>query len=213
MAHIINEGDRWFLNMHRKDPLLHQEFRPGDSVVVCRACRTVQTNDTWTFNGGKCIVCGNPDGSGAFTRQNIDPNYVRKIKINKKTGAKTAAGTAAGRPASRPSYSTSSARSTGWFSEQSIRKRRTAILGLMALICAAMICFMAYYQIRNSNNFWPAVPLGLWNFYSKRAAVKLAHVFGKIKTLHVLKKMDIARKLKKLESRMQWLLLWIKSFF
>lgn len=39
--------DKWFLEQHRTDEYLLEEFHPGDTVVVCAKCHRVWLIDTW----------------------------------------------------------------------------------------------------------------------------------------------------------------------
>lgn len=39
--------DKWFLEQHRTDEFLLEEFHPGDTVVVCAKCHRVWLIDTW----------------------------------------------------------------------------------------------------------------------------------------------------------------------
>ena len=51
MPHTLNTKDQWFLKMGCKDPLTGGRFQTGDSVVVCRKCRTVHLVDTNVTTG------------------------------------------------------------------------------------------------------------------------------------------------------------------
>lgn len=83
MAHRITVNDQWFLNMHRRDPLMGKEFELGDNVVVCLDCRCVQTLESWQFNENKCSNCGKTRSTSSFSREFVDFNYGHSNRIQK----------------------------------------------------------------------------------------------------------------------------------
>jgi len=56
--HTITSRDKWFLDKHMKDPVAQEEFRIGDTVVVCAKCKTAHYESTWSMNSGKCCSMG-----------------------------------------------------------------------------------------------------------------------------------------------------------
>lgn len=84
MPHTLNVSDQWFLAMRRKDPLTGGQFQIGDSVVVCRQCRTVHLSDTWFFEHTGCKVqgCGSTSYSDNFNRDTV---VFSSVSIKKST--------------------------------------------------------------------------------------------------------------------------------
>lgn len=89
MPHTLNVSDQWFLTMRRKDPLTGGQFQIGDSVVVCRQCRTVHLSDTWYFEHTGCKVqgCGSTSYSDNFSRDTV---VFSSVSIKKSTSAAVA---------------------------------------------------------------------------------------------------------------------------
>lgn len=81
-VHRLTSSDGWFIDMHRRDPLTHGDFRFGDHVVVCSHCRSVQLAESWEFNSNQCCICGDDEQESGFERSFIDYDYTGKNAVS-----------------------------------------------------------------------------------------------------------------------------------
>ena len=90
MPYTLNTRDQWFLVMGRKDPLTGGQFQIGDSVVVCRRCRTVHLTDTWYFapNGCKAPGCGCTNHAANFSRDAVAFSSITIKKSTPQSGSR-----------------------------------------------------------------------------------------------------------------------------
>lgn len=185
MAHKINLDDQWFLNMHRRDPLLGSDFKLGDNVVICVDCRCVQTIDTWEFNGNKCINCGKSRSTSRFSRELIDYNYRKKPADGKENSDFRI---------TKEKIRIGANNAYNWFTSKNIN-RRYLIIGVVLLIqITALLCLWAYC-LKSKIDFWPKVPIELLTFHKEIAFKKLSGSFSKITKIKVISKIDIRYKL------------------
>ena len=56
--HTLTPRDKWFLERYMRDPVIHEPFRVGDTVVICAQCKTAYSDGAWAMSGGKCCQMG-----------------------------------------------------------------------------------------------------------------------------------------------------------
>lgn len=58
IKHTITIHDKWFLNKQMKDPFTQETFKVGDTIVICKKCKTAHLDSSWTVNSNKCCSMG-----------------------------------------------------------------------------------------------------------------------------------------------------------
>ena len=56
--HTLTPRDKWFLERRMRDPVTHEPFKAGDTVVICAQCKTAYSDGVWAMSGGKCCQMG-----------------------------------------------------------------------------------------------------------------------------------------------------------
>jgi hypothetical protein len=56
--HVITSRDKWFLDKHMKDPVAQEQFKIGDTIVICAKCKTAHYESSWSMNSNKCCSAG-----------------------------------------------------------------------------------------------------------------------------------------------------------
>ncbi len=85
--HKLTGRDKWFIQLHRCDPLIHSDFAIGDKIVICENCKCVQLWETWEYDkglssrhGNDCIQCGCTSFTDELTIESISHQKKRDGK-------------------------------------------------------------------------------------------------------------------------------------